>query len=35
MKESLYPPAELKYGENLFAIEDFKTHINEAERGNP
>ena len=35
MKESLYPPAELKYGENLFAIENFKTHINEAERGNP
>ena len=35
MKESLYPPAELKYGENLLAIENFETYTSEAERGNP
>ena len=35
MKESLYPPGELKYGENLLAIENFDTHTIEVERGNP
>ena len=35
MKELLYPPAELKYGKNLLAIENFETHISEVERGNP
>ena len=35
MKELLYPPAELKYGENLLAIENFETHTIEVERGNP
>lgn len=35
MKKSLYPPAELKYGENLLAIENFETHAIEEERGNP
>ena len=35
MKKPQYPPAELKYGENLMSIENFETYIREAERGNP
>lgn len=35
MQKSLYPPAELKHGDNLISIENFETYISEAERGNP
>ena len=35
MKPSEYPPAELRYGENLVAIEDFNFHKDDADAGNP
>ena len=35
MKKAQYPPAELKYGENLMSIENFETYTGEVERGNP
>ena len=33
--KSKYPPAELRYGENLVAIEDFNFHKDDADAGNP
>ena len=33
--QSKYPPAELRYGENLVAIEDFNFHKDDADAGNP
>ena len=35
MMKSKYPPAELRYGENLVAIEDFNFHKDDADAGNP
>ena len=35
MKQSEYPPAELRYGENLVAIEYFNFHKDDADAGNP
>ena len=35
MKQSKYPPAELRYGENLVAIEYFNFHKDDADAGNP
>ncbi len=35
MKRSEYPPAELRYGENLVAIEYFNFHKDDADAGNP
>ena len=35
MMQSKYPPAELRYGENLVAIEDFNFHKDDADAGNP
>ena len=35
MEQAKYPSATIRYNENLFAIEYFKTYLNEAERGNP
>lgn len=35
MKQSEYPPAELRYEENLVAIEDFNFHKDDADAGNP
>ena len=35
MKQSEYPPAVLKYGDNLLAIEDFNFSKDDAEAGNP
>ncbi|MBQ9807099.1 MAG: hypothetical protein IJW49_11430 [Clostridia bacterium] len=35
MEQAKYPSAEIRCGDNLFAIEYFKTYPEEAERGNP
>lgn len=35
MMQSKYPPAELRYGENLVAIEDFNFHKDDADAGTP
>ena len=35
MEQAKYPSATIRYNENLFSIEYFKTYLNEAERGNP
>ena len=35
MKQSEYPPAELRYGENLVAIEYFNFHKDDADAGTP
>lgn len=35
MMKSKYPPAELRYGENLVAIEDFNFHKDDADAGTP
>lgn len=35
MKQSEYPAAELRYGENLVAIEDFNFYKDDADAGNP
>ena len=35
MKQSKYPPAKLRYGESLVAIEDFNFYKDDADAGNP
>ncbi len=35
MEQSKYPSAEIRYGENVFAIKHFKTYPQDAETGNP
>jgi len=35
MKQSEYPPTELRYEENLVAIEDFNFHKDDVDAGNP
>ena len=35
MNRSKYPPAELRYGEKLVAIEDFNFYKDDADAGNP